>query len=333
MYGPESFSAFGQDSQKLSYTGAPSGGDFYGSAPQPRETSLSFKRIPRRRLNVVPIFACLFAPWVVFIVLYAALAFSMHYFQPSLTKLVVALSLIVVLGSVAYGAKFKLKKYLPQKEFDETPREPTWAVALALLMVIAWVAALILGEKLYNRYTSPYYDIQNFNTYADVRPDTMRGAQLMDAGIATFAENTTLDLTKAMGFKNGVTYCVAPIVYKPKSMEVYDFWAVGTNCCSSTSADFKCHGSSVGHGTGGVRWMDDGARAFFRLAVQEAEAQYSIKASHPVFFNWEADPVSVVEEWKRNLLRDYVIGVLAHFLFQAFAVICLTLFFSRLGSY
>jgi hypothetical protein len=333
MYGFENPPAFGSETQKPTYGGAPGGGEFYGSAPPPREGAGGFfKRVPRRRLNVVPIFMCLLVPWVMFAGLYAALAFSMHYFQQNLTRVAIVLSLLCVLASVAYGAKLKMKRYLPQQ--PEAPVEPTWAVALALLLVIAWLAAFFLGDQAYHHYTQPYYDIMSFNSYNDVRTDTMRGEQLMDAGIVTFSANTTLDYAKAVGFKNGDTYCVAPIVRGTATMQVYDFWAVGTNCCSSTTAEYRCHDSDGGRaGLGAVRLMDDNARAFYRLAVQEAEAQYSIKANHPVFFTWEPDPVSVLENWRRRMLQNYVLGVLGHFIFQAFAVTSLTLFFSRLGQF
>lgn len=303
--------------------------DFYGSAPQSKG---NFKRLPRRQINVFPILINLFVPWLQFSGLFAVLAFSIHYTNPSITSLVIVLSTVVVVLSLANAAKTRWRKYFVRMQGNvETPGEPTWALAFAIFMLIAWVAALILGSLEYKRYTSLYYDVMSFNSYDNVYPAGMRGEQLMDAGAVTFVQNTTLDVTKAAGFKDGTTYCVAPIVHQSTPMEVYDFWAVGTDCCSPTSADFRCYRNL--HAGGGIRQMDASARAFYRLAVQEAEAMYHIKANHPVFFTWEADPHGVLDGWQRHVVQTYVRGALAHLIFQAFCVTSLTLGFSRLGQF
>eukprot|EP00438_Fugacium_kawagutii_P029114 Skav233711 [mRNA] locus=scaffold2120:100002:105477:+ [translate_table: standard] len=127
---------------------------------------------------------------------------------------------------------------------------------------------------------------------AKVNPGREKGQQLMDAGRVYFEDGTGLDTSKSMAFRNLDRYCVAPIV----------FGQVGVNCCSGTTADFRCGEFDNPKARSGLRLMRQMPRAggletasermtvtlnqgedqrpFFRLAVQQAEAR--AEASDPV---------------------------------------------------
>ncbi len=92
-----------------------------------------------------------------------------------------------------------------------------------------------------------------------------------------FADNTRLDTSRSMGFKNLDLYCVAPIVNGNSALESYDFWAIGLNCCSGVSSDFRCGEWNNPHARSGLRLMRDDQRPFFRLAVQQAAAAHKLK--------------------------------------------------------
>merc|ERR1719321_1984679 len=123
-----------------------------------------------------------------------------------------------------------------------------WYGFAALSCLIAMILAIVFGDLNYWYNFQPYFDVQNLEYYPNVDPSAMRGAQLMDAGRVEFAQGSRLDLKKSMGFKNLDWYCVVPITkgnmttktglssYQP----IYDFWAVGINCCSGLSSDFQC---------------------------------------------------------------------------------------------
>merc|ERR1719316_2422034 len=116
--------------------------------------------------------------------------------------------------------------------------QPTWCIFLFLTSLVALILGPTLGNMNFWENMQPYYDLQNLNDYALVDPTRMRGQQMMDAGRVQFLQNATLDLRKAYAFQNQDTYCVAPITMYSSDLgsatplNVYDFWAVGINCCA-----------------------------------------------------------------------------------------------------
>jgi hypothetical protein len=300
-------------------------GSGYGA---PQAVKSQFFRGSRKRMNIIGVCVSLFVPWVLFSVIYAVMSFSMHYHQPALCHFIVALGLIVVLacGTIAFSSLLGRSK-------GDMEREPSWFVFLFLTTLIAWVLAIVLGDMNFRGHLQPYYDVANLNTYQAVNPAQMRGQQYMDAGRIIFSEGTKLDISRSIGFKNLETYCVAPITNGEAPLSSYDFWAVGTNCCSSNSADFQCGEFNNPRATAGLRLMNDDQRAFFRLAVQMSEAAYSIKAIHPLFFHWMQDPIAEMNAYQDDGLKYYLLGMFAHFAFQLFLVVVATIGFSKMGYY
>lgn len=65
-------------------------------------------------------------------------------------------------------------------------------------------------------------------------------------------------------------------------------------------ANFHCDHFNNPHANGGYRLMTDNDRPFYRLAVQQAEATYKIRAVHPLFFEWAIDPIATVDGWRHQ---------------------------------
>jgi len=276
----------------------------------------------KKRINLVAVCMNIFLPWFLFASLYAILSFSFHYQHPTAAWLCVGLGLILVL--VATGLAYRATKALA--------KDPSWYVFAALSLFLAVVFASVFGDMNFWYNMQPYYDIENLNTYPSVNPSTESGQQLMDAGRVYFADGTRLDGAKAMGFKSLDLYCVAPIVNGNQVLASYDFWAVGLNCCSGVSSDFRCGEFNNPHARSGLRLMRDDQRPFFRLAVQQASAAYSIKSTHPLFFYWLQDPVAEMNSYRDEGFKYYLLGIFTHFAFNLFCVTVAVLGFSRMGK-
>lgn len=298
----------------------------------------SFLHGQRQRLNVVAILISLFVPWLLFCMIYWTMGFSLHYKNVVICYflVLVGLCIVVVIGILAYNA-MKNKKAARSSQLMATGEasyhEPTWLMFLFITCLLAWLLGLIGGDVNFFNHMEPYYDIMNLNTYPNVDVSRMRGQQLMDAGKIMFSEGTQLDLSRSMGFKNLELYCVAPIVggSDPKKLPTYDFWAVGMNCCSGNRADFHCGEFNNARAGAGLRLMRDDQRAFFRLAVQQAEAAYRIRADHPLFFYWMQDPVQEVTSYMDEGYKYFLLGIFSHFLFQLFLVVVACLAFAKMG--
>lgn len=283
-----------------------------------RTSSLLTKR---RRLNLVAIVTNIILPWLVFSGLYAALSFSLHYSRPKLTWTLVAASIgaAALTGFVAYRRKLR-------------ENDPMWYTFAALALFLATVLAVVGGDMNYWYNMEPYYNINNLNSYPSVNPLREKGRQLMDAGRLYFAEGSQLDISKSIGFKNMDQYCVAPIVFGEDQLASYDFWAVGVNCCNGLAGDFRCGEFDNPQARAGLRLMRDDQRPFFRLAVQQAEAAFNIKAEHPIFVYWLQDPVAEMGTYRSMGIKLYLLGVFTHLAFNVLCVSFAVLSFTKIGT-
>lgn len=274
----------------------------------------------RRRLDIWTILLNLFLPWMLFCSVYATMSFSFHYSSPAgAWALVIIAALIPVMCVV-----------MEVRSQRAGERGKAWWLA-ALLFGIAVILGTIMGDMNFWYNMQPFYDIENLNVYPSVNPAREKGQQLMDAGRVYFADGAHLDLNKAMAFKNLDLYCVAPIVNGENAqLDTYDFWAVGLNCCGAVSSDFRCGEYNNPHARSGLRLMRDDQRPFFRLAVQQAEAAYNIRSTHPLFFHWLQDPVAEVNAYRDDGFKFFLLGVFTHFAFSLFAVAAAVVGFSKM---
>lgn len=298
---------------------------FGPDANAPYGSMLAWKPQPmgRKRMNVWAICINVFVPWIAFCLVFAMMSFEMHYKTPDACQTILMITVIVL--ALALLLDF-FWIWLKRRAGEASLAGGSWIIFLVVSCLAAVFSGVIAGN--YNFWTSAelFYDITALNSYNAVDPTRMRGQELMDAGRALFVPGTHLDLTRSMGFKNMDTYCVAPItggtVAGNPPLASYDFWAVGKDCCSSsaTGGDFRCGQYDNANARGGLRLMRDEDRAFFRLAVQQAESAYQIKATHPLFFNWVEDPIEATYQFQRNAFQTYFIGMCSFFGFQMLTV-------------
>jgi len=294
----------------------------------------------KHRINLASFMVSLFLPWILFVILFLALSASFHRSHPGVTWLCMAIGGVLCFTAGCYAFPNTLGFSKLQS------REPNWCAFLFVTMCVAWLNALVFGlvnQNLTPAFGSELWDsgIQNMNTYSSIDPSRIRGNQVMDAGRLTFAQNATLDVSKAMSFRKDDIYCVAPVTMGTATLASYDFWAVGKNCCGRQPVTFRCGDDHNPRRTAGIRLLDDNSRSYFRLAVQQAEAVYHIKAVHPIFFKLVEDRLSsaassdflrqLERDMSQHVKRNVMLGIGAFFLWQLFCVICAAFFFSKLA--
>lgn len=290
----------------------------------PGDTTKGLLFVPgkRRRINGLAVLLNILAPWLLFVGTFWVLSFTFNYRYP-FTAHVLALG-----GFALAGIMFFLGFRARQKA-----AEGMWYKFTAIAFFAAALFGCLSGDMNFRYNMEIYYDLTNLNSYTSVDTNHDKGQEIMDAGSAYFVDGTGLDLRKAMSFKNVDQYCVAPIATGLMQPPSYDFWAVGVNCCNGPTSAFQCGEYNNPYARSGLRLVHDYERQFFRLAVQQAEAQYNIKATHPIFFHWMQDPVREINRYRDAGYKYCFLGVLTHFVLNLFAVVFATILFSKTGTY
>jgi len=305
-------------------------GPKYGAVPPYGDLQVPFApRAPRKSVNLVTVIACLFWPILIFVVVFAAQSFELHYESPRNCLLLCGgiLGAVFILGYFAYTAVMQRTVGM---------QEPMWYVVIFASSFLAWILAFGFGQANYVANMRPFYDVNNLNVYQSVNPATAHGSQMMDAGRIMFTPDSHLDLPKAMAFQNVDRFCVAPISAGPAGpnatqLATYDFWAVGLNCCSGVPAEFRCGEYWNTKATSGLRLMREEERAYYRLAVQQAEAAYNIRAQHPVFLYWLQDANAELFAYEDDGFKYFLLGTLCFSCFQLFAVVITTIAFAKIS--
>lgn len=287
-----------------------------------------------RTFNQCALVLSLFLPWGMFTTIYGVMSFSLHYRNPLCTAGINCFFLFLVIVSGVYACGRAQRAQLEPTNLES---QTSWHPFLCASLCLAWAAGIVMGDINFYENGIRFYDARNLQIYPQVDVSVTSGEMVADAGSVLFTPGHRLDFDKQMAFKKDTTYCVVPITNLPwpqgndtgKRLPTYDFWAVGTNCCEDTSRDFKCGEYNNPNAQAGLRLLGDGGRAFFRLAVQQAEAAYDIRADHPLFFEWMQDPIGKITSHKDDALRIFVVGVVAFFLWQCCMVAIAGLVFAK----
>lgn len=273
----------------------------------------------KKQLSAFQLIVGIMLPFLLFAAVMFIMSFDIRYNSPDVAM---SLSLCCILFSLGLGfnAHSAWKSRMPSA---------SWQFFLFVTSLLACVVGWIAGGANFDDNIEPFHDTQNLATYNSVDPRVFKGQQFMDMGKATFSAGTHLDISKSLGFRNGDVYCVAPIVSGNTTMPRYDFWAVGVNCCSGHVADFACGEYNNPRARSGLRLMRDDIRAYFRLAVQEAEAAYHITTVHPVFMQWMQDPQAEIDAFSETGFKTYIKFVQSYFFVQLMLVFCFWIFVTK----
>lgn len=253
----------------------------------------------RLKMNIVPMFLNILVPWMLFVLCLGLTMFSAMYWRPALVASFIGAFFLMWLGSL--GVALWARRKDPN---------PTWYSYSSMVVFLALVSGTLLGLKNFEKLSRPYYDLMQLKVIDNVDAGKERGQNMLDAGVINFAAGNKVDLAHSWHFKHNNVYCAAPIVTNMSGgpeTHTYDFWAVGKDCCAVGASDFRC-GPQQDAVTAGIRVLDEEALPFFRLAVQQAETLYNLRATHPIFLFWTHDPVHTINSWHKKVYRIFAVN-------------------------
>lgn len=288
----------------------------------------------RRVVNWIPLLCAVFFPWFLFLFVYRSTFSRIHYNRPWISMVLVGIAFLICICATvkAYTvAKKAADRHAHHHDKLYASGSVFYWKYFAVSFWVATLSACLLGDLNFWFYMQPFFDIENLASYVNVNPSEhkfpngevvpARGKRYLDAGIVYFQDDVVVDQTKAMSFRNGDLYCVAPLTSKScKENCGYDFWAIGLNCCSDAASDFRCGEFTNPHAKSGLRLMRDDQRPMFRLAVQAAEGTHKITSTHPLFFYFMEDPVEEIKSYQQRGYSMFITWMFLFFFGNAAAV-------------
>lgn len=221
-------------------------------------------------------------PWFMCVAICYMFAMIYH-FEPMTVWLVILASLVTCMSMIQHD---------PQLEKTQSG---LWDSSMVHLCLVAIVLATVFGSVAYRSFYSRYWLSHNSHAYANVLPSEAAGPYA-DAGKLIFSEDARLVVSKALGYKEGSVYCVAPI--QDDSDSTVQFWAAGLDCCGARGS-FSCDDAWDIKAHSGVVLMPEPG---YVQAVHQAQAAFGLEAvKQPVFVRWVVNP-EIVE------LKDFLFG-------------------------
>eukprot|EP00929_Paragymnodinium_shiwhaense_P100613 TRINITY_DN63080_c0_g1_i1.p1 TRINITY_DN63080_c0_g1~~TRINITY_DN63080_c0_g1_i1.p1 ORF type:complete len:337 (+),score=54.12 TRINITY_DN63080_c0_g1_i1:135-1145(+) len=223
----------------------------------------------------------IFVPWLVLVIL---LTLMLYAGKNSLITLV-AVPLLVGGVSAAFVRRQWRERHTPE-------------VMLGMLVLVATLAATIIGTYANTTSLLEYYRITKGASYFNILPED-RAAGRSDATTLVFGSGVTIDDSQTYGFVDGHsssrdTYCVAPVSMGNAGDIRVQYWAAGKNCCEPRG-DFHCGGDADDERTvTGAIVMPAAVRSnpLFDAAVKGAQATYGLQAGDDyLLVKWTNDPI------------------------------------------
>jgi len=261
-----------------------------------------------------------FTSTLIWAVVYVCSCFSVRYSDGSLATIGVLTCLLVCMF-FALVAVTGFRRRKPSR---------SW-ISSAVVIWICFGAGYVYGDRYWHSSMVNYYTWADMGSYVNIDPDGDRGQSYMDAGTVYFKDGSYVLRDHTIAFRNGLTYCVAPIVRAPieyqegsKTPETVngfvvprsgtvDFWAVGTDCCGPSGNRFECGDVNSPVARSGMRILDDTSRSMFLLGVQEWSATTGLPVRHPLFFRWTSDPIRYTDGLKSACSTQFAIRLVICF--------------------
>lgn len=227
-------------------------------------------KVKRSPINIAAVLVNVTVPPFIYLCVVSILSFGYHFSHPYGVWFIALLGAIPALLSFQIGSRV-----------SKSGADPVWFNFTGFTCGLAFLGAAVFGDQNYWFTLQQYYAPEALKTYLNVDPSKTSGVELMDAGRVYFKEDSILDIDKGMAFTHYNTYCVAPIVKVNASLEFYDLWAVGVNCCSPDDPQFGCF-TDIGVGPPATALGGGAAAERKALAIERAQRAASGGTTHNV---------------------------------------------------
>jgi len=280
-----------------------------------------FNPYSRVKMNILPMFLVVFVPWGIFAGVAGVCGFSFMFYYPSIATGIVGLFWLLWLVSIGYAVWARIHE-----------PEPMWYTFIAIMLGFAVVGGTCVGYSAY-AYSFKYHEVMDLKNITNFDAGAAESQDVMDGSIFHFDSTNHLDAQKSWHFKKGTLYCVVPIVGSDPTPDTqyFDFWAVGKDCCSETSSDFRCNDAQIPTTRTALRIMDETDQLHYRLATQQAQKLYRLLINEPIFFEWYQDVDSVVTGWSTSSVAVYTEALVFFFVVCLFCMTMAVVAFSYIG--
>jgi len=227
-------------------------------------------------------------PWLMFLLNVLVFSFMYHHYWTLVWGVIIG-------GFVLSMFFFTLN--------DRARMGGSWYYFLGVLCVLACTWGTVGG--LYNYYTNmfQYWSYDENRAYTNVLPSEPAAGHA-DAGKIVFSSSARIDTTRAVGYKSGSTYCVAPIL-DDSQVDRVQYWAAGIDCCPMRG-DFNCDDAWNPKARSGVVVLESNQfmvskHAMYLKAVHMAVTAFGlVAAKEPMLLRWVADPQSIQDGFWRG---------------------------------
>lgn len=220
---------------------------------------------------------------------------------------------------------------------DHCTRRPAqrWKKWVGAFGALAALGGLLVGLYIHYEWTLFYGKYSNMMKYSNVAA-SQPAMQFEDAGSLIFTQGTTVDRTRAVGYRNirtSQTMCVAPVVDSQMApTDPIVFFAVGVNCCG-WRASFHCDDAAKGGTRGGLlmltpnhltspamEWAVDSAFNFegFEEAIELQKSVFGVSpAKHHRMLRWVEDPTADIDHYRKRGLEAALLSCVGYFVIAA----------------
>lgn len=241
-------------------------------------------------LSCVELTPIILVPWLIFVGVCALFIFLMFVLQWVVWLVLIVLLVLCLVFAYVSGQEMKSGR-------EAQVRTSPWRLYTSTLTLLAIIVSAIVGTCTYDDFLVHYWVCSESHSYVNVMPSE-RASSYSDAGKLIFARDTRVDASRSLGYKDGQTYCVAPILDDSHGTKV-EFWAVGRDCCAQRG-NFVCDDAWDPEARAGFviasipSLLRGGLYEKYTEAVHQAEAFYGMtSAAEPIFVRWVVNPEQV----------------------------------------